>query len=317
MAVTEVKEITDRRGGRYAGFDEDSDRRSWRVKTSAKTDTFLTVRTACWSAGTLPRPLIDFHPEHFGMLCKALSGDPISGPSGEEPYLWIFHAEYDTKPIDKEKKEREEQPDPLLRIARWKMDFNVRDRIINKDLDGKAFLNSAYDVYIDPVTFPGIEAIMLGRKNFQSMPDFFVDLIERINDGEVNLFGRSFPAETLLFLPRGISEDQEENGVDFRQYDWSLIYNRDTWKEKRVDNGFNRLTEEWFSLSQEDKDAALENGTVNTQYKIPIEVDGERPTEPQLLKNGIPLDPSKEATILEWDKIEKADFSILPDLPNA
>lgn len=289
------------RGGTFAGYLDDEETRSWRIQTDSRLVTKKDIEQFGWSIGTLPRPFLDRYPGYGYLLCKSLE---IRQQDDKGGMVWRATARYDSKPFTQEQKEQQTERNPLLRAAVYSTDFERSTRPVRLDQDkvdphpdGKPVVNSAGDVFVDPVTRPLTRLRLKGRKNVpvDNVPTWILDLKDKINGAAITIFGLTFPEKTLLFIPGTISEPEEENEIPYRVMHWELEYREETWKEKRVDNGYNQLDIHGV--------------------KVPIEIDGARPAEPQLLQDGRMISQTDVAagvySELEWDTIETADFSIL------
>lgn len=289
------------RGGVNAGANDNSDTRSWWVLTDDKHLSKGDVEQAGWAAGDFPVPLLDSYPGNPFMICKSLE---TRQQDAKGACLWRVTARYDTKPISQEDKDKQEQPDPLLRAAVYSGGFERDQKPIDRDIDNNMIDNSAGDPFLEPVSRPRTRLRIKGRMNVapDNIPAWFFELKDKTNDAEYARGGKIYAEQTLVFFPGEISEPQTENEVDYITIHWELEYREETWKEVRVDNGFNELIDDPDNPGQ--------------KKKVPITVAGVRPTEPQLLQNGrkIPQE-SIEAGLfdeLSWETIEKGDFSQIP-----
>lgn len=298
MAVIECKEDHVGRGGTNAGFDNDQETRSWYIKTDDRQDSKPEIEAALLGS-TLPRPFVDRYPGKPHCLCKALD---IKQQDDKGGMVWRATAHYDSKPMTDEEREQKsgEQPDPLLRAAIYSVGFERDQKPVRYDQDQKIIVNSAGDVFLDPVSRPRTRMRIKGRKNVpvNAIPNWFFDLQDCINDDEYEIVGRQFEKHTLLFIPGDISEPMEQNEVPYQVIHWELEYKPDGWQEKRIDNGYNQL--------------AYNPETGANDLKVPIEIDGARPAEPQLLRNGVMI-PREEVADgayeeLEFDTIPEGDF---------
>lgn len=301
MAI-EIKEDHIGRGGTNAGALDNSDTRSWWVKTDDRLYGKAQVESAGWSSGDFPRPLIDSYPGQPGMLCKSLETTQVDDKG---PFLWRVTARYDTKPIGKEQRDREQFPNPIDRPAVYSGGFERDRKVIDKDLDGKAIINSAKDTFQDPVTAPRTRLRIRGRKHVpvDAIPDWFFDLKDKTNSGSLVRGGRTFREKTLLFIPGEIGEPQIENDVEYRTIHWELEYREETWVEKRENKGFNQLV--------------LNPDTGDYDLKIPIEIDGAPTALAQFLDlNGTLLTIQQlrddNLVTMEFNTVETADFGPIP-----
>lgn len=301
MAIT-IKEIHDGRVSTHAGANDASETRSWRVTTDDKSINGMQIRAYGWSQGDFPVPFLDSHPDDPFYVCKSLD---IRQQDDKGALIWIASARYDTRPVGQEDKEQQEQPDPTLRQAVYSGGFERDQKAVNKDLNDEAIVNSAGDPYLDPVLVPFTRQRIRGRMHVapDAIPSWFYELKDKTNENGLLRGGRLFEPETLLFIPGDVTEPQTQNDVEYVTIHWELEVRLETWKEKRVDNGYNQIV--------------YNPDTGVNDLKVPIEVDGARPTEPQLLDgDGTALTKDQieagEYFENEWDTVETADFSVLP-----
>lgn len=290
------------RGGTNAGADDNSDTRSWIISTDDKHINKPQIEEHAFSGGYLPRPMIDRHPDNPWMLCRSLE---IRQQDDKGALIWRATARYDTKPLSKEEEEKQQIPDPTQRSAVYSGGFERDQRARTKNVDGKAIVNAAGDPFIEPVLVPFSRLRIRGRMNVapDAVPDWFYDLIDKTNEDPFERGGREFEEQTLLFIPGEITDPQIENEVEFVTIHWELEYRAEGWKERRVQNGFNQLV--------------YNPDTGVNDLHVPIEIDGARPTEPQLLSDtgrALTKDEIAAGTYFEIEEqtIETGDFDQLP-----
>lgn len=208
-------------------------------------------------------------------------------------FIWEVLLHYSTAPITTTEKQKATVSDPKSRTPRIRLKFTRIDEHKVKNKQGQALINSAGDPFTEPITRKRSLPLIEGTSWHASWPSFMFDLIDKINQEALTIKGRAFSAETLQFIPGGISDEQEENGITFYEANWTLEY-RDSWVASRLDAGFNY----WSGAN-----------------RLPIEIDGETPKTPQLLNGagGILANPSPATAVFIDEDVETvASFASVP-----
>lgn len=301
MQIVEFREDHVGRGGVNNGYDDDQETRSWFIRTDDRRFSKKDIEAEKMGNG-LPQPFVDRYPGFDHLLCKSLE---IRQQDDKGGMIWRATARYDSRPLTTEEKDKKDVPDPLQRAAVYSGGFERSQKTINEDLEENPIVNKAGDVYLEPISKPRTNLRIKGRMNVppNAIPDWFFDLKDKINEDEYERGGKTYAEKTLLFIPGDISEPMEQNGVQYIVIHWELEYREETWKEKRLNNGYNQLV--------------YNTATGQNDLHVPIEIDGARPAEPQLLDlSGGMLTPQQVKDgvhyFLEWDTIETADFDVLP-----
>lgn len=278
MAVVSVWERRTR-GGSAASAADASQTRRFFIRVNSLTDNESTIQ----ASGLLPTWL-SAHPTNAAATRRGMSINYVKG------YIWEAVAEYSTVPLAEQELEKNTNPLPLARRPKISGDFVQVEEQFIKDVNGDAMLNSAGDRFTSPFTRKKSRPTIQVESYHAAIPGFFLNLMDKLNSDAITVKGLAFPAESLIFRPQGFGEQAQEGGQTFTVVKWALEY-APSWTTTRLDEGF-------FQLSGSDK--------------VPIEIDGERPSEPQLLDgSGAWLenpDPA-DGVFLEWDTEETASFS--------
>jgi len=234
MPLVYCREISGR-GGSSAGLFETEISRSWRVRVSSKNDNIYAILGQLQIDGFLPLYLQP-HPENIFATCRKMNvRDTDSG------VVWTVTADYSTKPISQDDRERSQTPNPLDRRPRRWIERAEYDRAVNKDRDGNGLLTSAGTRYPEPAYIPGSDFILQVRQNVTAWPGWVEEYNNKLNENELTVrptavsSSRTIAEETALFKYLGCSEPQEENGVIYIEISYSLHIRPDGWQDSRLD----------------------------------------------------------------------------------
>jgi hypothetical protein len=294
MAVLWVRPDWKENGGDWSGPLDRNPTLAWIIEVDDKTMSYEQVYVA-----SLP-----FLPAQFEGFPGA-AGFPI--PTARQfrlrrfpdsQYHWRCTVTYSTAPLTQEEKEKESNDSPLNRAPRISVDRENLDKVIFEDRSGEGILTSAGDVFEDPIVWPGARKVYNITYNAQTIPVWHDDLEGKINAAAKTISKggspKEYPAGTLLYMPGAISDLKEEAGISYMEISFQLLVDRRTWKLRLLDQGYNYL----------------DGGT-----KKVIEIDGQRPSDPQLLDGagGLLANPSPAtAEYLDFDVAEEGDFAPLP-----
>lgn len=288
MALVYIKEVHFGRGGSSAGATDSKSRRQFLIKTTTKLENDQTVFAQ--AAASLPAAG-QSHPDNFFLKARSITVDPYR----DSPIHWLARVEYDSKPLDQKEKERQEISNPLSRAAVVEWESVQYEQVAEKDRDGNGVLNSAGVAFDPPATIPASRWVIRVSKNVASVPDWVLSSNNRVNSAAVTVGGLEFDAETLMLQGIKIGNLQEENGVEFYVFSFELHYQEDGWALSLLDQGYEEL----------------DGGSL-----VPILIDGERPTSPQLLNgSGVKLaDPvaAEDAVFLDFDVHKTIDMTQFP-----
>ena len=241
-----------------------------------KTDTRMDVLTA---AGL---PVVNYTMLASGAKCTSKKAERNS----KQPRLWKVTCTYETTPPDQDQNEGS-TPDPTTWIPRWRGEMSSYKEISLADVNEHAITNSAGDPFDT-----GIErSRSLITYNFSqyeanTVTDF--DLAERNETTNSTTFLSHYPAHTLMLIVKSF-EYGWYYGYDCLRVDYQMVYNKRTWKEKRIDQGYRYLE------SGDYKDFMAGNGAYRRLGFL----------------NGSDGGKSETAEFLEFDKLEESNFAFI------
>ncbi len=209
--------------------------RTWEIKLSLKNENVYPYITDLQNAGTLPF-FLQPHPYNMFASCRRMHvKDDNSG------FLYTVTADYSTKPLSQEQKERSQQQNPLDRRPRRWMEFLEYERATDKDRDNKGICTSAGTKFPEPAYIPASDCIIHVRQNIVSWVNWPELYNNKLNANPVTVrplaiaIPRTYAEETVLFKFAGYGEPQEENGIVYCEMSYRLHIREDGWKDSRLD----------------------------------------------------------------------------------
>jgi len=226
---------------------------------------------------------------------QALTARKVTASNqADSPHHYIVTVEYSSAPLDKEDKDKEDNPDPTTRPAVIKWNTVLYREAVEKDVDGDAILNSAGDYFDPPIERDRSNWTCNVRKNMANPPTWLLDYNNcPINSSSFTVDGVSVQARKARLSMIDIGEKQVENDVNFRTVTITLEFKKEGWQASILDQGLKEV----------------DGGVLK-----PITVDGKSITSPQLLSGGVHIDaPTPDnAEFLDYDIYDEKDFSVLP-----
>lgn len=300
MAFVSADLIADGRSFQFAGQDNASISRVYRVTTNDKHDEPLGLTSSMPVGYGSPHPI---YPAY-----QCLEESWSNEQNGPNLSIWIATFTFKTNTIDQEEQERKDIPDPLDRRARVTVRSVRYGKLIDKDLNGQAFITSAGEPYpaqeIDDERWT-----ITVRKNYTSIPDFIWTYQKKLNASPITVKGQSLEAKTVKFGEVSVPELQIENGVEHYPIEFTLDYKRDGWQLSLLDAGFqfknadesNKLTECWVYDT---------DGTTQIPATVAVLLNGSG--NMLHLALGRAVNSSDTVYYNDYDIYETADFSVLP-----
>lgn len=292
MAVVEVSEVWQQRGGNYAGIIDEDSTRHFRVRTNSTADTDETIMRS----GMIPAYL-DAHPNNASKTVRSIS---IRNRS-ESPLIWDVTVEYSNKPLDQ--KDQETETNPLNRPLKCTIEIEWLESFTIYDRDGNVMRTSAEEPY-EPIRDDILVIKFACEKNVETIPDWFLEK-PRVNSVAVELRGLTMPAGTAKLVQKSVGEVEtvtvDEVEITFTTIKYEIQYRSGGWKHRQADAGYQALDDDGLS------------------YEIVVsDKNGQqvRPTKPQFLDGeghllDTPIDP-EEIETNDFDMLDEFDFSGVP-----
>lgn len=293
--------------GRVAGAELDysrpydsTSRLQWLAVTNSNADSEATVYQYGLDNGILPLPYVSPHPTLNGHYCRSVKVRQASGA----PRQWTIDAEYSSAPT----KDGENEENPLLRPAKIQWRTNQYRQAIDKDITGKAILNSAGDYFDPPVEVDRSRWTASVSKNVATVPGYLLDYADAINNNSFFISGLSVEQYTAKVQDISISELKIEGDVLYYEFSYSLEFRREKWQPFEVlDQGMRHkvlLTEGGQTVSH--LEHILDAGKPRRPVSSPVLLDGQG----QKLNNPNP----SNAFFQKFTVYYARSFSVLPGL---
>ena len=293
--------------GRVSGAELDysrpydsTSRLQWLAVTNSNADSEATVYQYGLDNGILPLPYVSPHPTLNGHYCRSVKVRQASGA----PRQWTIDAEYSSAPT----KDGDNEENPLLRPAKITWRTNQYRQAIDKDITGKAILNSAGDYFDPPVEVDRSRWTASVSKNVATVPSYLLDYADAINNNSFSISGLSVEQYTAKVQDISISELKIEGEVLYYEFSYSLEFRREKWQPFSIlDQGLREKTE------------TTEAGqTVKGLRQIMDKGKPPRPVSSPVLLDGagkVLADPTPQrAKFIDFTVYYARSFSVLPGL---
>lgn len=282
-------------------------RHSWRVVT----DNFFTraqeIITYGLGTGDFPERFTP-HPDDGTLTVRTLTATNQS----DSPKHWIVEANYSSAPLTEKEKEKESQPNPLLRPVQVRMkSLRYREAIFRcksrrvvdgsgsevATLTGTTTANSAGDYIDPPVEMDRSYWQVTLTKNVADWPGWLLDIDNPVNDASVTIKTRTFAAGTLRVDDIDISELQSEGEYEYYVITIVLEYRKNGHKVLAQDQGFRKIKSGGGGLEE-----ILDDKKQRISSPWPLDGAG----------NAIGSPTPELARFIEMEVCEEMDFSVLP-----
>ena len=298
MTVTLFDEIHQNRQGSSEGLAKTTSSRSWRVVTNNRYDDDVFVIRYGLSSNLLPQ-LYSPHPSWQALTARKVT----ASNQADSPHHFLVTVEYSSAPLDKEDKDKEDNPDPTTRPAVINWSTKLYRESVEKDVNGDAILNSAGDYFDPPIERDRSNWTCVVRKNMANPPTWLLDYNNcPINSSSFVVDGVQVQAERARLSMIDIGEKQVENDVNFRTVTITLEFKKEGWKASILDQGLKEIG------------AGPATAGGGQPALAPITIDGKSITSPMLLSDGrhIEAPTPQNAEFLDYDIYDSKDFSVLP-----
>lgn len=301
MAFVSAKEIADGRSYQFEGQDNASLVRAFRVTTNSKLDVPLDLQSF------MPVAYGNLHPVYTAFTCLGESWE--NDQTGPQFSTWIATYTYKTQVGDEATFEAKElYPNPLDRRARISVKSVRYSKLIDKDIDGKAFITSAGESYPAQEKDDDRWTITV-KRNYVTIPDFIWEYQNKLNDAPITVKGRVLEEKTVKFGEVSVPDLLIENGHRYYAVEFTLDYKRDGWGLSLLDAGFqfknasqsNKLTECWVYD---------EDGVTKVPASVAVLLNGSG--NMLHLELGRAVNSSDTVFYNDYTLYETADFSVLP-----
>jgi len=299
VSVVSISEMWQGRGADGGGISDSTARRFWRIRTNDKSDSWQLIAAVGIANGYFP-DLYDQHPENVYLTCRRLKIEN----QADSPFHWIATAEYSSTPVKDKDQQRQHYPDPCDRPADIEWNTVRYLKPVEKDINGKAVLNSAGD---RPERAPEKNAshwVCTVSKNLRTVPAWLLDYNDcPINDDDFELGGVEVEAEKCCLMELRIGKKQSENGFEFYPVQMTFEFRKDGWVDSMLDEGFRKKAIEGDTVKRKHISLPDDNGEL-TKVSSPVPLDG----------NGQPLEnpTTDNAVFIDFEFYEPKPFGDLP-----
>lgn len=299
MSIVLFEEMWQDRGAESAGIDDSTATRQWRVVTNDKTHDAIYVITYGLSAGILPQRYSPL-PSNAYLTARRLRADSQT----ETPLHWIVTANYSSAPVSSEEKDKEQNPEPLNRKAKFRWSTNLYREAVEKDIDDNAILNSAGDYFDPPIERDRSNWVLTVTRNVTAVPIWLLDYNNcPINESSFTVDGVTVEEKKARLTTIDIGEEQIENNVKYRVLTMQIEFKKEGWTAKILDQGLRKRTDLAGGWKQVHIEVENDNGELS-KVTSPVMLDGE---------GGVLDQPSPDtAVFLDYELYEAKDFSVLP-----
>jgi hypothetical protein len=296
MAVTHVNELmgSGKRSSSQNHLWQRTYKRTFLVQTSTRFDGSGTARAAVDPDTGLAVPLVGnsytngtatfFHTEvDAGAFVQSVSAEENS----EDGKAWLVTVEYG--PYDAS----QFSDNPLDWPLRVSFGANRYEKILQKDEDGNAIVNSSGDPFSEPATIDDSRSLITTVRN-ELKSSFDFTLAETYRDSINAASWNGFDRQTVKCTSIVTGQEQYDSKAQVWYYEVTYVFevNRNTWLSKPLDQGYT--------------DYSLITGKRLTIHTT----NGQPPNEPSLLDgDGHRLATGHDPVFLEFKVYPELDFS--------
>ena len=224
-------------------------------------------------------------------------------------YLWMITCEW--APLEPGEDEDQDNANPLNRPAQYAWEDEVYTRVIDKDRDGKAILNSAKKPFDEPLEAEETRGVLVVSINVANLGlcIYYNRLFQNaVNRTTWDIGGQPCPPRSVLCRSVSASRVQTEGTYTYYDLEFRFAFKEDggTWDEVILNRG---LMKRVVNLTPDnDPDTADD-----FLWEVIKDDKGQVITEPVMLDdNGIPLGKDAEPTYSTFRIRREVDFAGLP-----
>lgn len=209
--------------------------------------------------------------------------DPISyvdvvTPTRRNGRITDVQVDYDSK-VELTKKQQDENP--INRPAIITLDSEPERRQVTTDVDGKPHTTTAGEQILGRErTFTNFKLQV--TKNVRNLPRWVLDYEDAINSEPIRIKGITWPKEKLKFGRLQLGPEILENGIEYNELRFELVFRRLGWNEPSLNFGkyetlpFERFNQETgkFEQVKELREILVGNPPAPTEQPVPLDEDG-------------------------------------------
>lgn len=299
MALSELIEIP-RKRFETGMITQNRSTRMWYALMDSPYAAQAAVLTAVWATGLVPRPFIDTDPDNILALCRSVTGDQ----EREQPLAWLLSATYSSEPLISPPAII---PDPTARPAKIRWQTNSYRLAIERDINGRALINSAGEPFDPPVEVDRAHWHVLIQKNVFDVPGYILGYENATNDSLWIIDGIPIPKMAAKINAIEISEVQTEGDFDYRVFTYGVEIDPYYWKLEVLDRGLHQLVADGggslsFLGAPYVRKRIMTDDSVPQPVASPVLLDG----------TGHILEDLDNPVYLPFDGYLAVDYSVLP-----
>lgn len=281
------------RGVDLGKITEGKGKAQWLAVTNSNFDNESTILAYGYANEILPVPYVSTHPIYPVMLCRGIR----VYQDRQAPRKWEIDATYSSQPLTGP--EKDQTVNPVNRPAKIKWRTQAYRKAVDKDINGRAIVNSAGDYFDPPPEADRSHWVAMIRKNVTAVPAAILGYDNPVNSKGFTIQGLTVAPKVAKLLDIEISDLQVEGEYEFYTFDYALEFRPAGWNLKPLDQGYRYK-------SGSDRKNILDNSTPPRPVTSPRLLDG--------AGNVLANPTTSNAVFLDYEIDDAKDFSILPGL---
>ncbi len=220
----------------------------WRVRTDNPYDDATVVKAGLFAAFAvqLGAPLAQ------NILAHCVSIDPVQ----HAPKFWTVTATFSTK--------RELDTNPLNDPPEIEWETQTFQKVIEKDIDGNAILNSAGNPYNPPPTGEFSSPVAIVRANTLATPSFLLSYRNVVNSDTFEIDGETIQPGYAMATRIRCTREKVRNTYSFRKVSFALVLiepdDPDGHQLSLLDAGFRAIGDDGLEVTEEAEEPVLLDG---------------------------------------------------------
>ena len=216
MSVVKIALVSGREAT-FGKITENESKLRWLCETSSNFDTEDMIASYGYSNNILPLPYVSYQPIYSMQLCRKI----LMAQDSTAPRKWDINATYSSEPL---KESDNPVEDPTLRPVKIKWKAQPYRKVVDRDNDGKAILNSAGDYFDPPLEKDASHWVATITKNVESVPTSILIYTDAINANSFQIQGMAVNQYVAKIVDLEISELQTEGDFEYYTFTYALEF---------------------------------------------------------------------------------------------